>query len=196
MTLQDVADPKVKTFVSGIERGVVHYGHSTGFFAKRLAASGPGYLSAAVLYESSVVEANSKPGLPFPLVAIYPKEGTFWSDHPCGVVDREWVSADHRAAAAIYLKYLLERPQQEQALQFGFRPAAPEIPLAAPLILANGVDPKEPKTTLETPSTEVMDACLRLWQEAKKHAHVVLVFDRSGSMNEDGKILAARTGAE
>ena len=23
-----------------------------------------------------------------PLVAIYPKEGTFWSDHPAGIVDR------------------------------------------------------------------------------------------------------------
>jgi Ca-activated chloride channel family protein len=196
LTLQDTAEAKVQAFVAGIERGVVHYGQSTGFFAKRLAANGPGYLSAAVLYESSVIEANAKPGLAFPLVAVYPKEGTFWSDHPCGVVEREWVTTDHRAAAERYLKFLLEKPQQEQALQFGFRPADPAIALAAPIVAANGVDPQEPRTTLETPSTEVMDACLRLWQQAKKRAEVVLVFDRSGSMNEGGKIAAARTGAE
>lgn len=196
LTLQDVAEPKVKAFVAGIERGVVHYGQSTGFFAKRLAASGPGYLSAAVLYESSVIEANARPGLPFPLVALYPKEGTFWSDHPCGLVEREWVTTAHRQAAERYIAFLLGKPQQEMALQFGFRPSAPEIPLAAPISAAHGVDPQEPRTTLATPSVEVMDACLGLWQVAKKRAEVVLVFDRSGSMNEDGKINAARAGAE
>jgi hypothetical protein len=27
-----------------------------------------------------------------PIVAIDPKQGTFWSDHPVGVVNRSWVT--------------------------------------------------------------------------------------------------------
>jgi Ca-activated chloride channel family protein len=43
------------------------------------------------------------PDLPFPVVAIYQKEGTFWSDHPAGVVERDWVTPEHREAAKIHI---------------------------------------------------------------------------------------------
>lgn len=112
----------------------------------------PEYLSAAVLYESMVVESYSQSNLPFPVVAIYPKEGTFWSDHPVGVVEREWVTPEHREAGKIYIQYLLARPQQERAMEYGFRPASLDVPLAAPLDSNHGIDSKEPKTTLEVPS--------------------------------------------
>jgi Ca-activated chloride channel family protein len=129
------------------------------------------------------------------VVAIYPKEGTFWSDHPAGVVEREWVTASHRDAAKIYLDYLLAKPQQEKAIPYGFRPASVEVPLASPLDAAHGVDPKEPKTTLEVPSVDVMDAIIKLWHQSKKHANVTLVLDTSGSMNEGGRMENARAGS-
>lgn len=196
LVVADVQKPEVAAFVNGIERAVVHYGSSTGFFAKRMFAGGPGYLSAAVLYENLVIEANSAAQPPsFPVVAIYPKEGTFWSDHPTGVVERPWVTAERRQAAQAYLRFLLERPQQEAALRFGFRPAAVEVAVAAPIDAAHGADPKEPSTTLETPSAEVIAASIAMWRGAKKPAHVALVLDTSGSMEEDGKIAAAREGA-
>ncbi len=196
LTVADVQRPEVTQYVNGIERAVVHYGSSTGFFGKRMFAGGPGYLSAAVLYENLVIEANAATPKPsFPVVAIYPKEGTFWSDHPTGIVERPWVTAERRQAAQAYVKFLLERPQQEAALRFGFRPAAVEVPVAAPIDAAHGVDPKEPSTTLEVPSAEVIDACIAMWRGAKKPAHIALVLDTSGSMEEDGKIGAAREGA-
>ena len=77
-----------------IEKAVVHYGSSTGFFGKTLYKNGMAYLSAAVLYENMVIESYDKAKPEKPLVAIYPKEGTFWSDHPVGVVDAAWVTAD------------------------------------------------------------------------------------------------------
>jgi Ca-activated chloride channel family protein len=43
------------------------------------------------------------PDLSFPVVAIYQKEGTFWSDHPAGVVERDWVTPEHREAAKIHI---------------------------------------------------------------------------------------------
>jgi Ca-activated chloride channel family protein len=196
LKLADIEKPQTVSMVAGIESAIVHYGSSTGFFGKRLFSDGPQYLSAAVLYENMVAESyGPQYKLPFPVVAVYPKEGTFWSDHPVGIVEREWVTPEHREAAKIYIDYLLARPQQEEALRFGFRPAAVEVPLAAPVDAAHGVDPREPQTTLEVPPPEVVDAVLRLWHEHKKRSDITLVLDISGSMNEDGKIENAKAGA-
>ena len=196
LTLADLQKPQTKQLISGVEQGVVHYGSSTGFFGRKMFTNGPEYLSAAVLYESMVVESYSQNGLAFPVVAIYPKEGTFWSDHPVGVVEREWVTPEHREAAKIYIQYLLARPQQEKAMQYGFRPAAVDVPLAAPLDASHGMDPKEPKTTLEVPSAEVINGVLQTWRGEKKHSNIVLVLDTSGSMSEEAKMENAKAGAK
>jgi Ca-activated chloride channel homolog len=192
----DLEKPQTKQFIAGVEQSVVHYGSSTGFFGRKMFANGPEYLSAAVLYESVVVESYSQSGLAFPLVAIYPKEGTFWSDHPVGVVEREWVTPEHREAAKIYTQYLLAREQQEKAIQYGFRPASVDVPLSAPLDVAHGIDPQEPKTTLEVPQVEIINGILKLWSTQKKHSNIVLVLDTSGSMREQGKMQNAKEGAK
>jgi Ca-activated chloride channel family protein len=196
LTVADVNKPHTADFLSGIEKSVVHYGSSTGFFGRQMFSTGPQFLSAAVLYENMVIESYSQNNLPFPVVAIYPKEGTFWSDHPIGIVERDWVTPEHREAAKVYIQYLLQRPQQEKAITYGFRPGAVDVPLASPIDEAHGVDPKEPKTTLEVPPVPVMDSILKLWQQKKKAANVVLVLDTSGSMNDNGKIQNAREGAK
>jgi len=196
LTVSDVNKPRTADFLSGIEKSIVHYGSSTGFFGRQMFSTGPQYLSAAVLYENMVIESYAQHNLPFPVVAIYPKEGTFWSDHPIGIVEREWVTPEHREAAKTYIQYLLQRPQQEKAIAYGFRPGAVDVPLASPIDEAHGVDPKEPKTTLEVPSVPVIDGILKLWQQKKKAANVVLVLDTSGSMNDNNKIQNAREGAK
>jgi len=197
LTVADVEKPHTAQFVQGIEKSVVHYGSSTGFFGRKMFASGPQYLSAAVLYENMVIESyDSGDKLAFPVVAIYPKEGTFWSDHPVGIVERDWVTPAHREAAKVYIQYLLQRPQQERAITYGFRPGAVDVPVTSPIDSAHGVDPKEPKTTLEVPSVPVMDAILKLFDQKKKPADIVLVLDTSGSMNDDHKIQNARQGAK
>jgi Ca-activated chloride channel family protein len=194
LKLEDVNDPKTAQFIAGIERSVVHYGSSTGFFGKKMFANGPQYLSAAVLYENMVIGSYQNPTT-LPVVAIYPKEGTFWSDHPIGLVNREWVTPDKQQAAKIYIDYLLAKDQQAKAIPYGFRPGSTEVQLAPPIDTAHGVDPREPKTTLEVPSPEVMDAILKSWRTNKKHANVTLVFDTSGSMKDDHKLENARDGA-
>ncbi|HEY3055848.1 MAG TPA: VWA domain-containing protein [Thermoanaerobaculia bacterium] len=196
LTLADVNSEKTASFVHGIEQSVVHYGSSTGFFGKKMFANGPRYLSAAVLYENMVIESyNGQNEGGFPVVAIYPREGTFWSDHPVGVVNRPWVNADKKEAAKIYTTFLLAKEQQQKAIPFGFRPASVDVQLAAPIDEAHGVDPREPKTTLEVPRPDVMDAILKLWHANKKRANLTLVFDVSGSMQEEQKMDNARDGA-
>ncbi len=195
LTLDDIGRGDVAKFLEAIEKSVVHYGSSTGFFGQKMFANGPEYLSAAVLYENMVIESyGPKYDLPFPIVALYPKEGTFWSDHPVGIVERDWVTDEHREAAEKYLEFLAAEPQQKQAMDFGFRPADPGIPLGAPIDVAHGVDPQQPQTTLEVPRADVMDAIVQLWKEHKKHANVALVLDISGSMRGE-KLANAKEGA-
>ena len=197
LTVADVRAPATAQTVAGIEQGVVHYGSSTGFFGKKMTANGPGYLNAAVLYESMVIDSyRATPPTSLPLVAIYPKEGTFWSDHPAGVVEREWVTPERREAARALVVYLLAPAQQQKALGYGFRPASVDVPVGAPIDAAHGADPREPKTTLPVPPVDVLDAVLAQFKEVKKPAGLTMVLDISGSMNDDRKIENSRAGAQ
>jgi Ca-activated chloride channel family protein len=186
--------PKVERYMGEVEDAIVHYGKSTGFFADKLIEHGPTYLSAAVLYENLVIESYGR-APPLPLVAIYPVEGTFWSDHPYSVLDAPWVGPAEREAAAAFLAFLKARPQQERALALGFRPVDPTIKIGAPVDLAHGVDPQQPQTLLEVPDGATLDALLATWRKTKKPADVVLAFDKSGSMAGEA-LEQAKAGAK
>lgn len=185
--------PAIEPFMARIEDAIVHYGKSTGFFSDKMVERGPTYLSAAVLYENLVIESYARPHA-LDLVAIYPVEGTFWSDHPYCVLDAAWVTPQQREAAAAFLAYLKARPQQERAMALGFRPVEPSIRIAAPIDRSHGVDPQQPQTLLEVPDAATLDALLETWRHTKKPADVVLVFDKSGSM-EGRPLDEARRGA-
>lgn len=197
LDLADVNKDDVRKYVESIQKSVVHYGESTGFFGRKMFNAGPEFLSAAVLYENMVIESYGAQykDAPFPIVAIYPKEGTFWANHPIGIVEREWVTPVHREAAQVYIKYLLSRPAQEKAMAYGFRPADSSLALKAPFDAEHGVNASEPSAILETPSSYIINEMLNsLWTERKHHANVVLALDISGSMRGE-KINNARTAA-
>lgn len=198
LTPEDIAAPATQKFVEDIEAAVIHYGESTGFFGKKMTDNGPSYLSAAVLYESSILDTRQPEvarTLAFPIVAIYPKEGTFWSDHPVGIVNRDWVTPEKREAAKKYIEFLLGNKAQQLAAGFGFRPSDPSIALPETFNRSNGVDAQEPKTTLEVPSAPEISAVLESWKSNKKRSEITLVIDTSGSMKEDDKIIHAKEGA-
>jgi Ca-activated chloride channel family protein len=196
LTAADLDAKPTQAFIASVEQSIVHYGKSTGFFADKMIERGPGYLSAAVLYENVVIESYGKQtSAPFPIVSIYPVEGTFWSDHPYVVLDADWVKDDERDAAGVFLSFLKARPQQERALELGFRPADPAISIGAPIDAAHGADPKQPQTLLEVPDAATLEKLLAVWQLTKKSSDIVLVFDKSGSMR--GRPLAeAKLGAK
>ena len=196
LTLGDLQEPSLQEFMANVESGVIHYGTSTGFFATRMFERGPSYLSAAVMYENLVVAQESKrlagQSDQLPVVAIYPKEGTFWSNHPYIILNAPWVTDEERAAAEEFEAFLLAQEQQRRAIQLGFRPADPTISLSSPLDAQHGVDPTQPQTVLEVPEAEVISEIQALWKRVKKPVDLVVVMDVSGSMAGD-KIASARS---
>jgi Ca-activated chloride channel homolog len=189
LTPADLDTKAVRGFLTGVEDTIVHYGKSTGFFSEKMIARGPSYLSAAVLYENLVIESRAKNADP-PLVAVYPVEGTFWSDHPYSILDAEWVGPDERAAALSFQAFLKGRPSQERAMALGFRPSDPSIAIAAPIDVAHGVDPKQPQTILQLPSNETLSKLLDVWKLTKKGTDATVVFDKSGSMRGNAMVQA------
>ncbi len=156
-----------------------------------------GYVSAVAVEEKSVIDYNrgdpdgvrqegEEPRPPrVPLVAIYPAEGTIYSDNPLIVLDAEWVDDQEREAAELFVDYVQEPENQERVLEYGFRPGNPDVPLGDPISLDNGVDPDQPTTLLETPSPEVLAGLLDSWADQRKQARVLLLIDVSGSMGEE-----------
>lgn len=196
LSAADLEAKETQDFIQSIEQTIVYYGKSTGFFADKMLERGPGFLSAAVLYENVVIESYSKKtDAPFPIVSIYPAEGTFWSDHPYSILEADWVTPETKEGAEIFLAFLKAKPQQQRALELGFRPADPAIAISAPIDAAHGADPKQPQTLLDVPDAQSLKKILSIWQQTKKASDIVMVFDKSGSMN--GKPLAeAKQGAK
>jgi len=135
LTTSDVANPQVVSFVKGVESGVVHYGDTTLTFLSNLAdadarGQGMSYVSAVAVEEKSVYDYNQgnptgdpalvgkgrKPQVP--LVAVYPKEGTLLSDNPYVVLTS--ASDEQKAAAADFLAFVKDKPQQEKFSSFAF----------------------------------------------------------------------------
>lgn len=193
----DVKSPKVMEKVGALEKAIVHYGESSSWLTEKLCTKGPAYLSAVPLYEASVVSANDKykDKMPFRLVAVYPKEGTFWEDHPTGVVDADWVTAEKKEAATAFVTYMTAKEQQARAVKSGYRPTDPTLALTSPIDEAHGADVKQtPASRLEYVSEDVFKRSNELWHQVKKHSTVFLLLDISGSMQ--GKPMnAAKKGA-
>lgn len=190
--------PANQTFVQTIQKSVVHYGESTGFFQKTLVKNGPSYLSAAVLYENLVIEAQNevlKNGFPR-LLAIIPKDGTFNSTHPVAIV--RGTSDEKKKAGEKFIAFLTSQSQQQAAVAAGFRPGADEdgnLKLNASLQTIYGKVLKDIKY-LTTPDGETINEALRAFANGvKKPAHLAIVLDHSGSMSERGRMINARDGA-
>ena len=201
LNLEDLKRDDVREFATKIESSVVHYGDITMTFLNnwfRADARGTslGYASAVAVEEKSLIDYNSgnpdgildpgetprKPRVP--LVAIYPKEGTLFSDNPFFVLNAPWVDESERAAAKAFESYVQTPGNQAKVLKFGFRPGNPAVAGSAPIITANGVNPNEPKNALGVPEPKVLVKLLDLWAEQRKGARVLFVIDVSGSMGE------------
>lgn len=201
LSAEDLNNPTVVQYGQDIESSVVHYGDITmtflnNWFRADQRGTALNYASAVAVEEKSVIDYNAgnpdgvldqgeKPRKPrIPLVAIYPTEGTLYSDNPVFILKADWVSSQQARAAAQFQRFVQEPGNQQQVLKFGFRPGNPAVKVASPVATANGVDPAQPQTLLEVPSGGVMDQVLKRWAQQRKGARVMLTLDVSGSMGD------------
>src|SRR6478736_360342 len=161
--------PEVQKYLKDVESSVIHYGDTTLTYLSNLqraddAGAALGYLSAVAVEEKSVLDYNAgnPSGDPqtlgrhappkVPLVAVYPKEGTLYSDSPYVILDASWSTPEKRAGAQDFLTYLLLPEQQKVFTDNFFRTAtgAPGEPItASTFVRADGV-----KTALNPPGPE------------------------------------------
>ncbi|MBK5305136.1 MAG: VWA domain-containing protein [Frankiaceae bacterium] len=199
LSAKDLADPKVLDYVKAVEGSVVHYGDTTLTFLSNLQKAddrgqGLSYVSAVTVEEKSVWDYNQgnptgdpktlgkhrKPRTP--LVAIYPKEGTLYSDNPFVTLKADWVTDDKRAAAADFLTYVQSEKAQKRFTDAAFRDF--EGKAGSLVNPSEGLLPSEPKAVIGPPSPSVLAGVRDSWERLRKRARVLLVLDVSGSMGD------------
>jgi Ca-activated chloride channel family protein len=198
LTLGDVsATNGCGRMIAAVEKAKVHSGKKSSWLLDRMRIGGPEYLDAITTYEQEVVEFNKNPsGLREPMVSVYPQDGTVIVNHPFAILDgAPWVSPDQVKAAEMFRKFLLSSEQQSLLLKYALRPVNPQAPLGSPLEAAYGANPAAKLVAIEMPDTLVFDRVREVWHEVKKHAHIAIVFDKSGSMAGE-KISYAIQGAQ
>src|SRR6476659_7280543 len=200
LTAAALQQPDVQQYLKDVETSVIHYGDTTLTYLTNLqraddAGAALGYLSAVAVEEKSVLDYNAgnPSGDPktlgqhaapkVPLVAVYPKEGTLYSDSPYVILDAPWASADKKAGAKDFLEYLQLPEQQKVFTDSFFRTAdhAPGAPItSSPYLIADGVT-----IALNPPAPAVLSDVRSLWAEVRKSARVLILMDVSGSMQSD-----------
>ena len=187
--VDEVQKPIVQASVSAFEAAVSWFSSTTDDLGRTMSERGIGYLGAAVMYESTVVNyGGGDPGL----VPIYPFEGTFIATHPACLNGA--ACAETQEAATLFRDYLLGEKAQRMALANGLRPVNESVPLGPPLDEAHSVDLSQPEIVFGSPSVDTIYAVQDLWQAARKDVNLVMLLDTSGSM-AGRKIDGAREAA-
>jgi Ca-activated chloride channel homolog len=196
LTQVEVDDPLVQTCMQNIQQLVRHYSHRTEDFLEYF-GQGPEYLDMLAMEEVDIICINQggsqgddqclrpQNGR---LVALYPAEGTFWHEHPFGVVNANWVTEAQSDAAVVFTDFVLLEDSQKTIMSYGFRPANPAVPVEFPFVESNGVLADMPAPVLDIPDFSVINQIQQSWTKVKKQADVMLLIDTSGSMTEENKM--------
>ncbi len=165
----DASDQAFLRWLGEVQAGVPERVDSTGTLMDDLVRIGPSKYDFALVYENLALErldaARQRHGQS--LRIFYPP-ATLLSDHPYAPLRGDWVTRDQQAAAERFRDFLVARPQQELALQYGFRPSDPNIALTggqSPFAAhaAEGARADLPPLA-PNPSAAVMDALIDAWR--------------------------------
>ncbi len=184
-------------YVRAVEATVRFYGEGEDVIVQRLAAEGRNFLDAFVAQEQVVIAWNQAQSGER-LVAIYPAEGTLWADHPLALLELGMpgeapITDNQRRTYQAFVDYLISAEVQKQLLSAGYRPADLDIRLdgTGSPFTGNAVDWRQPQTTLQIPTANVVEVVQNVWWYTKRPTNVYLVVDTSGSM-EGNKITLTR----
>ena len=182
LTPEEMQQPETIARLQEMEGTVSYYGEGELAIAQQVNVRGRDYLDAFVAQEQLVVWLNRQG---HDIVAIYPVEGSLWEDHPLALLEVSGLTNEQRLAFEGFAAYLESSEAQNRVLDNGYRPADLSLDLKggdSPLTAANGVDPEQPRTTLQLPGAQVIDQVRNVWWLIKRKTNVYLVVDTSGSM--------------
>ena len=181
LTLEDVKQYQEK--VKQVQSKITRYGKSTGNLARSMTENGVFWASVGSVYESLVIDANSKaPNSQTKYRAVYP-EATFTSNIRAMLPNAPWVSSAEKEAATQVIEYMRQPETQKIAADLGLRPGVPGVPLGNKFSTAFGVQPQAKYDSYRPPQPEVVEAMLDSWKTyAKRPSLVAVVVDTSGSM--------------
>ncbi len=128
LSMTDLLNPANQQWLREFESRAVLYGKSTGFLARYMKSQGPSALNIAFLYENLIRDISST-ATGGKIIAIYPEEGTLYSDHPFCILNADWITPKQRTVAEAFLDFLNRNETIESAIQYGFRPIDLSIPL-------------------------------------------------------------------
>jgi ABC-type sulfate transport system substrate-binding protein len=164
LTVDDVQNAAFVQWLEEAEQAAT-FGDSSGTLMNDMVVFGPSRYDAMATYENLALQAlpQARSRWNDDLVLIYPPANIL-SNHPYALLDGSWVTPQQRTAARQFRDFLLGRAQQEQALQFGFRPALADVALDgsnSPLRSEAGVQLELPM--VETPDADTLNALLDVW---------------------------------
>ena len=177
LSVADVQRPEVRAAVQRIEGSIVHYGETAAQLIEKMDHLGTGYAHAVYVQETTLRGLNSKRPPEKQLVAIAPADGTFVADYPLIALNAPWVTPKARAAAQLFRRWLVPKITPEHVTENDFR-------FRRPAGFAE----------LEPPKPEVLAEIQDAWHEDRTPANIVLVVDTSLSMDEGGRLDAAKQG--
>jgi ABC-type molybdate transport system substrate-binding protein len=157
-------------FLEHLERfqsGVTGLSNSTGNMMEEMLTKGPSSYDALMVYEAVAIDFFKKAeGRWEDLQIIYP-EYNLWNDNPYYVLHVPWSSPAQEKAAETFLKFLMSQPAQAKALEHGFRPGNPAVPIRGPAspfgrYAGSGLKVEIPDVC-EVPGPQVIEGLLQAW---------------------------------
>ena len=170
LALADIVKPEFQTWLAQLERGVTARSDSTGTLMREMVLKGPSSFDAVMVYESVAIDfLKSAEGRWGTLQVVYPKRN-MWSDNPYCILKTDWTTPAHQAAAEKFLRFLMSPAAQKKALDHGFRPGDPAVPVKfpeSPFVKYEDHGLTIDLTTIcDPPTAEVINNLLQTWQRA------------------------------
>jgi ABC-type Fe3+ transport system substrate-binding protein len=132
LSMAQIMDAGFQTWLTTFEKGVAGLSHSTGAQMKDMVLKGPSAYDGLCVYESVAIDyLRNAQGRWGDLHITYPSPNA-WNDNPAYIIDASWNGPEQRAAAGRFLDFLMSEPAQLQALEHGFRPGNPAVPIRFP----------------------------------------------------------------
>ena len=196
---KEIYGPAVESALRALAQNTSKYGMISTDLLNLMARNGPQFLHAASAFEEGVVRVNIERSkdLRWPLVFLFPADGTFWGDHPYCILDgASWVNKEQVEAAQAFRDFLTAKEGQSLAVASYLRPLDQSIAIDSSLSLANGTDPAvrlQDVPPLEFPDAKASAAIIDQFLVTKRKATILIVLDVSGSMS--GPSIRAATEA-